>query len=207
MKKKFDDKALNKKLDIAWQKPVEDVVDDLLENILSDENVGKRYILSEKAVLNKNCLVRVVKGGNGCYLEYFELFKMSVFPVLSKDGWAYFYDKDLFKWRLCEISHFNKSEGLKFSKGKLRWHLLPWEQLEKVAWIFDHRAVRHGEFNWKNVKNSKVEYYNAAMGHIFEWLKGNKFNEEDWNSEHLAQAIWNLIVLMWFDENTGKIKE
>ena len=83
--------------------------------------------------------------------------------------------------------------------GKLRWDLLPIEQIEQVVAVLTHGAIKYGDYNWQMVSNPGPRYYAAAMRHIVDWKK-NKIKDSDSNIAHLAHAICCLLFLMWFDD-------
>jgi hypothetical protein len=89
--------------------------------------------------------------------------------------------------------------GRKDDLGKLRWDLLPIEQIEQVVAVLTHGAIKYGDYNWEMVSNPGPRYYAAAMRHIVDWRK-NKIKDSDSGIAHLAHAICCLLFLMWFDD-------
>ena len=95
-----------------------------------------------------------------------------------------------------------KIVGRKDDKGKLRWDLLPVEQVEKIVEILTFGAEKYGANNWKKVDHFRDRYYSALMRHLASWRKGEKYDKES-EKEHLAHAMTCLIFLIWGDENIG----
>lgn len=90
-------------------------------------------------------------------------------------------------------------EGTKFDKGKARWDLLPFAEVEDVVDILTFGAEKYAPNNWQKVKDAKSRYTAATFRHLVSWIKGNKIDKESGKS-HLAHAICNLLFLMWFDK-------
>lgn len=95
-----------------------------------------------------------------------------------------------------------KTEGVKHDGAKIKWSLLPFEELSQVVEVLDMGANKYGEGNWKYVYPARDRYFNAAMRHILAWWSGEKVDEESGRS-HLAHAVSCLLFLMWH-ENLGK---
>lgn len=88
--------------------------------------------------------------------------------------------------------------GQKHDAGKLRWHLMPWKEIEQVALVMEHGANKYGEFNWMNVDNPYERYFDAAMRHIVadEESPGSKDSES--GLPHIAHAICCLLFMLHF---------
>lgn len=97
----------------------------------------------------------------------------------------------------------NTDKGKKYDEGKLRWDLLPIEEIEKVVEVITFGAEKYGENDWQKVDNFKNKYYAALMRHIVAWREGDKIDKES-KKEHLAHAAACILFLMWGDENNGK---
>jgi hypothetical protein len=90
--------------------------------------------------------------------------------------------------------------GMKYDNGKLRWDLLPIEEVEKVVDILTFGAQKYADNNWQNVDNANERYYAALMRHLTAWRKGEKIDPES-GREHLAHVACNIVFLMWLDNN------
>ncbi|MEM4359697.1 MAG: DUF5664 domain-containing protein [Candidatus Bilamarchaeaceae archaeon] len=85
--------------------------------------------------------------------------------------------------------------GLKYDKGKLRWDLLPWEEIESVVRVFEFGAKKYGEGNWQHgILISRL--YAASLRHLTAF-----WALEDTDAEtklpHLAHCIANLLMILW----------
>lgn len=77
--------------------------------------------------------------------------------------------------------------------NKGRFDLLPWRALRRVAIVYEKGGVLHGDRNWeKGMPFSRL--YSSAIRHATAALIGDK------SEDHLAQAVWNLLALMEFEE-------
>lgn len=101
------------------------------------------------------------------------------------------------------IDQADRELGKKNDQGKLRWHLLPWNEIKDVAEVMEHGAVKYGEFNWQNVQEPYTRYFNAAMRHILAWQStrpGDSLLDAESGKHHLAHAVCCLLFLMHFDK-------
>jgi len=88
------------------------------------------------------------------------------------------------------------SEGIKDSKGKLRWSLLPFEALAPVVRVLDVGAVtKYAPNNWKYVED-KGAYLDGIMRHWEKYLGGEEIDVE-MDESHLACVICNALFLIW----------
>lgn len=88
--------------------------------------------------------------------------------------------------------------GRKDDTGKLRWSLMPFNELSEVLAVLEHGASKYGANNWIHVKPLRERYFDAAMRHLMAWWSGEKNDPESGHS-HLAHVICCLIFLMWED--------
>ena len=78
--------------------------------------------------------------------------------------------------------------------GKGRYDLIPPEMLRRLAGVYERGAANHGDNNWvKGIPFSRL--YNSALRHTNQAIAG--MTDED----HLAQAIWNLAAIIYFQES------
>ena len=90
---------------------------------------------------------------------------------------------------------------LKFDNNKLRWDLLPIEEIEEVVKVLTAGSKKYNDNNWMMVvKENPNRYYAAALRHIISWRKGNKIDKESKNKT-LAHAICCLLFLMYNDKD------
>ena len=86
------------------------------------------------------------------------------------------------------------SEGKKFDGGKPQWHLLPFESLEGAVKVMEFGSVKYGKFNWMNVENGEVRYFDALIRHIVALRSGEELDAES-GLPHIDHALCNLIFL------------
>ena len=86
------------------------------------------------------------------------------------------------------------------SPDKLRWDLLPIEEVEEIVQILSYGSEKYADNNWQLVENGKERYYAAMMRHLVSWRKGKQRDDES-NLNHLAHAACNLLFLMWLDNH------
>ena len=96
--------------------------------------------------------------------------------------------------------------GKKFDGMKPRWSLLPKNSIMQIIGVLEFGAAKYAENNWQHVKNGKQRYYDAMMRHIDAWWSGDKKDPESGLS-HLAHAGCCLLFLLWFDNETDKLKQ
>lgn len=89
------------------------------------------------------------------------------------------------------------TDGMKFDQGKLRWDLLPIEQVEEIVKVVTFGAKKYADNNWQIVPNAEERYYAALLRHLAQWRKGEAVDPET-GIEHLAHAGCNIIFLLWF---------
>lgn len=78
-------------------------------------------------------------------------------------------------------------------KGKGRFDLVPFEAVTRVAVVYEQGANIHGANNWKKgITFSRC--MSAALRHIGKWAIGMR------DEDHLAQAVWNILAIMYFEE-------
>lgn len=92
-------------------------------------------------------------------------------------------------------------EAYKASGGKVKgFHLLPWDALAEVAWVFQCGAEKYAPDSWRQAKDAAIEYENAMFRHI-KAAKGGKIYDEDFlkrgrKVRHVAQIAWNAIAVL-----------
>lgn len=90
--------------------------------------------------------------------------------------------------------------GVKFDKGKPKWNLLPWDELEDVVHVLTFGAKKYAPDNWKFVDDANNRYMDAAMRHLVAHQQGEQRDAESGES-HIAHAICCLLFMLWHDKN------
>lgn len=93
-------------------------------------------------------------------------------------------------------------EGKKndFLDKKLRWDLLPLEEIEDIVKVYTAGSIKYGDNNWQNLENGYQRYKAAMLRHLLEYEKGNTI-DKDTGCYHLAQVAWNAIAMLWISKH------
>lgn len=83
---------------------------------------------------------------------------------------------------------------------KLRWDLLPMEEIEDIVRVYHAGAKKYGPNTWQNLDNGFERYRAAAARHMMEYIKGERI-DSDTGCFHLAQCAWNCIAMLWYDKH------
>jgi len=89
------------------------------------------------------------------------------------------------------------SEFVKQDSGKLRLSLIEPQFIKGTAEVLTIGAEKYSPGNWKNCEDRK-RYEDALLRHIYDYLQGNKCDDESGVS-HLYHAACNLMFLDSFD--------
>lgn len=87
-----------------------------------------------------------------------------------------------------------------FIDNKLRWDLLPLEEIEDIVKVYTAGAKKYSDNSWQDLENGYQRYKAALFRHLLEYEKGNKI-DSDTGCQHLAQVAWNAITLLWLDKH------
>lgn len=93
-----------------------------------------------------------------------------------------------------------------YRDGKLRWDLLPLEEIEDIVKVYTAGSKKYGDNNWQYLKDGYQRYKAAMFRHLLEYEKGNKIDEET-GCQHLAQVAWNAIAMLWMSKHEYKPSE
>ena len=86
-----------------------------------------------------------------------------------------------------------------FLDKKLRWDLLPLEEIEDIVKVFTAGANKYGDNTWQHLENGYQRYKGAMLRHLVEYEKGNEIDEET-GCRHLAQVAWNAISMLYLSK-------
>lgn len=94
--------------------------------------------------------------------------------------------------------------GIKESKGKVRWSLIPMKALEPVARVLEFGAkTKYAMDNWKAVPH-KGPYMDAIMRHWVKYFIEGEETDPDTGESHLANLCCDVLFLLW-DRLNSKI--
>ena len=96
-----------------------------------------------------------------------------------------------------DMEQENKTEARKNDRldDKLRWELLPLEDVEDIVRVYTAGAKKYGPDQWQNLPDGIRRYKAALLRHLVEFDKGNEIDEET-GCRHLAQVCWNAIAML-----------
>lgn len=104
---------------------------------------------------------------------------MTPAPFITKDG--------------GDTKKFETGAVRNTPEGKGRYDLLPCAAIRRVAGVYERGAKLYSPKNWtKGIPMSRC--MESALRHTFQYLEG--YRDED----HLAQACFNLLAVIEFDE-------
>lgn len=86
----------------------------------------------------------------------------------------------------------------KFDKGKTRWDLLPWREIEEIVEVLTYGAAKYGANNWKRGLDWD-RLFSAAIRHLQAAKRGETADSES-GKPPLAHAMCNLLFMMYFDK-------
>lgn len=107
-----------------------------------------------------------------------------------------------------EMMKDNNQESIKndIQDDKLRWDLLPLEEIEDIVRVYHAGAKKYGPNRWQNLEDGFQRYKAAALRHLMEYEKGERV-DADTGCLHLAQFAWNAIAMLYLDKHgKGLIK-
>ena len=95
-----------------------------------------------------------------------------------------------------------EKNGLKndFFDDKMRWDLLPMQEIEDIVRVYHLGAKKYAENSWQNVSNGFERYRAALMRHMMAYIDGERYDRE-LGVNHLASVAWNAIALLWYDKH------
>lgn len=107
---------------------------------------------------------------------------------------------------MIKDSSSDKSIKNDIQDDKLRWDLLPLEEIEDIVRVYHSGAKKYGPNRWQNLEDGFQRYKAAALRHLLEYEKGERV-DADTGCLHLAQFAWNAIAMLYLDKHgKGLIK-
>lgn len=83
---------------------------------------------------------------------------------------------------------------------KLRWDLLPLEEIEDIVRVYHAGAKKYADNSWQDIPDGFRRYYAAAQRHLMAYMKGERI-DPDTGCFHLAQYAWNAIAMLYYDKH------
>lgn len=91
--------------------------------------------------------------------------------------------------------------GKQKTPEKLRWQVVPWAELERLAEVFDFGARKrgeHGSHSWESMGDVRDEYFAKVVRHLTAWRLGEPADPESGRS-HLYHAAADALILAALD--------
>jgi hypothetical protein len=104
------------------------------------------------------------------------------------------------EWDGLTIQKMEIKESLKYDNEKLRWDLLPLEDIEDVVKVYTEGVKKYAPNSWQNLPDGYNRYKAAMFRHLIEYEKGNTIDEET-GCLHLSQVVWNAIAMLHVSKN------
>lgn len=96
----------------------------------------------------------------------------------------------------------NKSIKNDFKDKKLRWDLLPLQEIEDIVKVYTAGAEKYGDNNWQGLENGYQRYKAALFRHLLAYEKG-EINDQETHCQHLACVAWNAIAMLYLSKHQG----
>lgn len=93
-------------------------------------------------------------------------------------------------------------QGIKndFKDNKLRWDLLPLEELEDIVKVYTEGAKKYADNSWQLLTDGYARYKAALFRHLVLFEKGEEMDNET-GCRHLAQVAWNAIAMLYHSKH------
>ena len=100
------------------------------------------------------------------------------------------------------VRQIQEEEGMKndFADDKLRWDLLPFQEIEDIVRVYHFGAKKYKANSWQNLPDGFERYRGALLRHLSAYMNGERIDGES-GLMHLAQVAWNAIALLWYDKH------
>ena len=136
-----------------------------------------------------------------CFFDDCRICKLKDEPkycgVFTRKDNKRIYYKPVEQCKTKDIEQENKTEARKNDRldDKLRWELLPLEDVEDIVKVYTAGAKKYGPDQWQNLPDGIRRYKAALLRHLVEFDKGNEIDEET-GCRHLAAVAWNAIAML-----------
>ena len=144
-----------------------------------------------------------VPGCGCCFFNDYGECKLELEDGSKRCGIYSRFDNKSISYKLVEqckpkdMEQENKTEARKNDRldDKLRWELLPLEDVEDIVRVYTAGAKKYGPDKWQNLPDGIRRYKAALLRHLVEFDKGNEIDEET-GCRHLAAVAWNAIAML-----------
>lgn len=91
-----------------------------------------------------------------------------------------------------------------FKDHKLRWDLLPLEEIEDIVKVYTFGAEKYAPNSWQHLENGYDRYRAALLRHMNCVEKGELYDKES-GLLHTSHIMWNAIAMNYFLKKNEKI--
>lgn len=96
------------------------------------------------------------------------------------------------------VKQEKKDHGLRYSKGKLRYSLMPPDAYQEIIRVFTKGAEKYAPRNWEKGMEWH-ECLEPLERHLAKWKMGYSRDEEYPDLYHMAMVAWNAIALLTYE--------
>jgi hypothetical protein len=102
------------------------------------------------------------------------------------------------KKAVAKVRKPKTGRALRYNEGKAPvWYILHYPRaVEVLSRILEVGEVKYAKMNWKLGGNADEDYLGACMRHLFKFVNNPDPFDEEYGTNHLGHAIWNLMTLM-----------
>lgn len=175
-----------------------DMINSILDGINKKDEEEKGYLYTVRVKLNNGKVVHATLFSKDKKGPTFEDLKKELDDMGIKDD--DYSDNGIMDIILSKDPVENKSVKNDIIDDKLRWDLLPMEEIEDIVKVYHAGAKKYGPNNWQNLDNGFERYRAAMFRHLMEYMKGERV-DSDTGCFHLAQCAWNCIAMLWYDKH------
>ena len=89
--------------------------------------------------------------------------------------------------------------------GKGRFDLITPIALRRIAGVYERGAAKYSDHNWRK-GGPFSRFLDSALRHLNVY-KENEWAGQEQDEDHLAQAAWNILCLLHFDETNPELND
>jgi hypothetical protein len=114
------------------------------------------------------------------------------------------------EWVCCNwegLKEDTEDGFIKHDTGKLRYDLLPFEQLDKVVSVITKGAVKYTDDNWKKGGHDALKRYKAALGRHYSSMMQGEIIDPESGEPHTAHIACNSLFIMYLEEKLKNARD
>lgn len=122
-------------------------------------------------------------------------------PSLHHDGTPAA-DIPISKWDRNNLV-IGKTGAARYSKGKERYDLVPFEAIDGIREVLEHGLEKYGKDNWKNGFEF-MHLYGSISRHLYKFFFKHEDIDSDSGIHHAKLLLTNIAFLVYFIEKGRK---